>query len=230
LSSAIVTGAVSPYTSGDLEPIFRGSSNVIRSSGNALAVSVWPSSVNRVVRDVVLIVVGSILLAISAKVKVWMEPVPITLQTFTVMVLAAAYGSRLAVLTVLAYLAEGCFGLPVFTNTPPAIAGPAYFLGTTGGFLVGFLPQAWIVGKAADWGWDRSIVKLGAALTVSNVVVFALGLAWLAWFAALASGAHGIGLDRAFAAGVAPFIVSTIVKIALAACAVPAVWRLIGRR
>lgn len=203
---------------------------MIRSSGNALAVSLWPSSVNRVLRDITLIVVGSILIAISAKVQVWMHPVPITLQTFTIMVLAAAYGSRLAVLTVLAYLAEGFFGLPVFANTPPAIAGPAYFLGTTGGFLIGFIPQAWIVGKAADWGWDRSIPKLGAALVVSNIVVFACGLAWLAWFAALASGAHGIGLDRAFAAGVSPFIVSTVVKIALAACVVPAVWHLVGKR
>ena len=74
-------------------------------------------------------------LAISAKIKVPFYPVPMTLQTLAVPLIAAAYGSRLGVITVLAYLAEGALGLPVFTNTPPAVAGPAYFLGPTGGYL-----------------------------------------------------------------------------------------------
>lgn len=203
---------------------------MIRSSGNALAVSLWPSSVNRVVRDVLLIIAGSVLLAISAKVKVWQEPVPITLQTFTVMVLAAAYGSRLAMLTVLAYLAEGFAGIPVFTNTPPVLAGPAYFLGPTAGFLIGFLPLAWIVGKAADLGWDKSIPKLGAAMIAADAVVFAMGFCWLAWFLPRSNGAVGIGMAAAYANGIAPFVLADLIKIALAACAVPAVWRLVGTR
>jgi len=196
----------------------------------ALAVALWPERVNPAIRAVILVLVGTLLLALSAKIKVWQEPVPITLQTFAVMAIAAAYGSRLAVATVVAYLAEGLLGLPVFTNTLPMVAGPAYFLGTTGGFLIGFIPLAWIVGTAADRGWDRSIVKLFAAMVVADIVVFALGFAWLAGFAHLASGARGLGAATAWSAGLAPFIVPDLLKIALAACLVPASWALLDRR
>jgi biotin transport system substrate-specific component len=131
---------------------------------------------------------------------------------------------------VLAYVAEGMLGLPVFTNTPPAVAGPAYLLGPTGGFLLGFVAIAFIVGWAADRGFDRSIVKLAGALLAGEVVMMALGFAWLAWFATLSSGATGLGIDKAFAAGVAPFILGDLLKLALVALAVPAVWGVLGRR
>jgi biotin transport system substrate-specific component len=206
----------------------------------ALAVAVWPENINRAVQTIVLILAGTAFLAVSAKIKVWQEPVPITLQTFAVMALAAAYGSRLAVATVVAYLVEGALGLPVFTNTPPLIAGPAYFLGTTGGFLLGFIPLAFIVGTAADRGWDRSIPKLFAAMIVADVVVFAIGFAWLAFGATLspglikllgaADGARGTGMSFAWAQGVAPFIVADVLKIALAALLVPTSWGLVERK
>jgi biotin transport system substrate-specific component len=176
---------------------------------------------------IVLVVVGTAVLAVAAKIKVPFWPVPMTLQTFAVFAIAATYGSRLAVATVLVYLAEGAFGLPVFTNTPPAIAGPAYFLGPTGGYLVGFVVAAAIVGTAADRGWARSVPKLFAAMVVADIAVFALGFIWLAWFAALSSGDAGLGVSTAFTAGVAPFLLGDLLKIALAALAVPAVWRLI---
>jgi biotin transport system substrate-specific component len=195
-----------------------------------LALAVWPQSVTRAVSAGALVIAGSLLLALSAKVKVPFYPVPMTLQTFAVMAIAAAYGSRLAVATVVLYLAEGFLGLPVFTNTPPAVAGPAYFLGTTGGFLIGFIPLALIVGAAADRGWDRSIPKLFAAMIVADGVVFAMGFAWLAWFALLASGANGIGPAAAFTGGVVPFLLADLLKIALAALAVPAAWMLVDRR
>ncbi|CAN5121511.1 biotin transporter BioY [soil metagenome] len=196
-------------------------------SPRALAVAVWPENVNRALQTIVLILLGTAFLAVSAKIKVWQEPVPITLQTFAVMALAAAYGSRLAVATVVAYLVEGALGLPVFTNTPPLIAGPAYFLGTTGGFLLGFIPLAFIVGTAADRGWDRSIPKLFAAMVVADVVVFVIGFAWLAWGAHLASGAMGIGYANAFKFGVAPFLLADLLKLALAALLVPTIWGLV---
>src|SRR6185437_5954307 len=116
-------------------------------------------------------------------------PVPLTLQTLAVMAIAAAFGARLGTLSVLAYLAEGLAGLPVFAKFA---AGPLYLLGPTGGFLVGFILLAVIVGAAADRGFDRSPVKLFAALVVADAVVFVLGFVWLAWFAHLSSG-HGIG-------------------------------------
>lgn len=198
------------------------------SGGNALALAFWPASVRRIIRDLTLVVAGTLILTLSAKINVLTVPVPITMQTFAVMALAAAYGSRLAVATVLAYLAEGFAGVPVFANTMSA--GPAYFLGTTGGFLIGFVFAAAIVGIAADKGWDRSIPRLAGAMLVGDAVVFALGFVWLAFLASLASGAHGLGIARAWALGIEPFILADLVKIALAACAVPAVWMLVDKR
>jgi len=196
----------------------------------ALAPALWSDRVSRTLRAIILVLAGTALLTISAKVKVWQEPVPITLQTLAVMLISAAYGSRLAVATVLAYLAEGALGLPVFANTPPMVAGLSYFLGTTGGFLIGFIPLALIVGLAADRGWDRYVVRLFVAMVAADFVVFALGFIWLAWFAALAKGGNGIGVDKAFAFGVQPFIIADLLKIALAALFVPASWGLIDRR
>lgn len=207
-------------------------------SGTALAPALWPASVNPVVRNVLLVVVGAGLLTLSAKINVLREPVPITLQTFAVMLIAASYGSRLAVATVVTYLVAGLAGLPVFANTMNA--GPAYMMGTTGGFLVGFIALAFIVGYAADRGWDRSLLKIGAAMIVADVVVFAMGFAWLSWFAHLspglmallnvAEGTTGTGASFAWQQGIVPFIIADLVKIALASCAVVAGWRLMDRR
>lgn len=199
-------------------------------TSRALATAVWPENANRTVQAIVLVLVGTLILAISAKIKVPFYPVPMTLQTLAIMAIAAAYGSRLAVATVVAYLLEGAAGLPVFTNTPPAVAGPAYLIGPTGGFLIGFIALAWIVGYAADRGWDRSVQKLFAAMIVADVVVFALGFAWLAWFATMSNGGTGIGAAAAFKFGVAPFLLADLLKIALAALAVPAAWRLVDRK
>lgn len=192
---------------------------------NALALALWPESINTALRAVVLVLVGTLLLALSAKINVPFWPVPMTLQTFAVMAIAAAYGSRLAVATVLAYLAEGFAGLPVFSIG--AAAGPAYFLGPTAGFLIGFIPLAFIVGLVADRGLSRSVPALFAAMVLADIVVFAMGFVWLSWFAHLSTGAVGVGPERAFAGAIQPFILADLVKIALAALAVPAGWRLV---
>ena len=157
---------------------------------------------------------GSLLLAVSAQFKVAIGPVPFTLQTLALLVIASLYGRNLAVATVLLYLAQGAAGLPVFSS-PGALFGP------TAGFLIGFLPLAAIVGEAADRGLDRSPLTLAPAMLVGEVVLFALGFLWLAQF---------IGADKAFAAAVAPFIVPDLVKVAIAALAVPAGWALLRRR
>lgn len=198
------------------------------SSGSALVPALWPSSVHPWIRNVILVLVGTGILTLSAKINVLTQPVPITLQTFAIMAIAAAYGRWLAVATVLAYLAEGFAGLPVFAS--PVAAGPAYFIGTTGGFLIGFIAIAYVVGWAADRGWDRSPIKLGAAMIVGDAIAFALGFLWLAWFATLSSGATGgIGAASAFEFGIQPFILPDLVKIALAALFIPAAWRAAGR-
>lgn len=183
----------------------------------ALVTRALPDGAMRLVASVLLVLAGTAVLAIAAKIKVPFFPVPMTLQTLAVVALASAYGARLGVLTVLAYLAEGMLGLPVFTNTPPLLAGPAYFMGPTGGFLAGFVAMAAIVGAAADRGWAASWPKMFGAMLAGEVVMMALGLVWLAWFASLSSGASGLGLSTAFSAGVMPFILGDLLKIALAA-------------
>jgi biotin transport system substrate-specific component len=195
--------------------------------GAALAPSLLPTAGDRTLAETALVLVGTAILVISAKVSVPFYPVPMTLQTLAVMAIAAAYGMRLGTMTVVAYLAEGLIGLPVFTATPPAPAGPIYFLGPTAGFLAGFVLLALIVGYAADRGWDRSFLRLFAAMIVADVVVFALGFAWLALGAHV--GTHtGIGFAGAWANGVVPFALGDLLKIALAAALLPASHGLLG--
>jgi biotin transport system substrate-specific component len=200
------------------------------STNAALAPTLWPFAGNRTAQDVVLVLAGTALIAVAAKIKVPFFPVPMTLQTLAIMLIAATYGFRLGTLTVLAYLAEGIVGLPVFTNTPPSVAGPLYFLGPTGGFLAGFVVLAMVVGAAADRGFDRSIPKLFAAMLAGEVIMMALGFAWLAWFATLSSGAVGLGVEKALAGGVTPFIWGDLLKIALASMLVTTAWSLLRKR
>ena len=195
--------------------------------GAALAPTLLPARGDRALQEAALALIGTALLVISAKVSVPFYPVPMTLQTLAVMAIAAAYGMRLGTLTVVAYLAEGLVGLPVFSAT--MAAGPLYFLGPTGGFLVGFIVLALIVGYAADRGWDRSFARLFGAMIAADAIVFVLGFAWLALFAQ-AGGHTGIGFANAWRYGVTPFLLGDALKIALAAAFVPAVWGLVGRR
>lgn len=186
-----------------------------------LAGLVWPeTSGTRALRFVILTVLGTMLLTLSAKVTVPFWPVQMSLQTFAVLALSAAFGWRLAVATVALYLVEGAFGAPVFQGTPERGIGLAYMMGPTGGYLLGFLAQAFIVGHAAETWARGSILKLGAAMLASEVVMFALGVAWLGTV---------IGWDKpVLALGLTPFLLGDAVKLALAAIAVPSVMRFVG--
>jgi biotin transport system substrate-specific component len=176
-----------------------------------------PSSAQRIARGLAIALGGSLLLAVSAKVQVPFYPVPLTLQTLIVLLLGAALGARLAAASVVLYLIEGLAGLPVFAG---AVAGPVYMAGPTGGFLVGFLAGAVLIGFAADRRWDRSWIRLLASLSLGHAVVFAFGFVWLAQL---------IGAEKAFAAGVAPFALATIVKTLLAVALVGAGRNTAGR-
>ena len=185
---------------------------------STLASTLWPArSRSRILRNAVLAVGGSLLLALSAKVQVPFYPVPMTLQTLAVLVLGAAFGARLAAATVALYLLEGLLGLPVFAG---AVAGPAYMAGPTGGFLVGFLVAAAAIGWLAERGWDRSWATLLAAMALGHVLVFAFGFAWLAAL---------IGPAKAFAVGVAPFALATVLKTLLACALIGAAWRAVAQ-
>lgn len=174
-------------------------------------------------------VLGTLVLWASAKISVPFWPVPMTLQTGAVVLLAATYGWRLGVATVLLYLAEGALGLPIFQGTPQQGIGLAYMLGPTGGYLVGFAIAAAVVGWLAERGAARSVFALFGAMVLGDILVFALGFVWLAWFAVLSSGGNGIGMAAAFTGGVAPFVVGDLVKLALAACLVAGSARLLKR-
>ncbi|RWI22021.1 biotin transporter BioY [Mesorhizobium sp.] len=174
----------------------------------------------RLATQLLLAIVGTLLLTLSAKTRVLLGPVDISMQTLAVFLIAAAFGMRLGVATLLLYMAEGAIGLPVFQGTPEKGIGIAYMLGSTGGYLFGFVVMAAIVGWAADRGWDRHPVKLFNAMLVAEIVMMAMGFAWLALL---------IGPEKSWQFGVVPFIVGDLIKVGLAASLVPAVWSLLKR-
>jgi biotin transport system substrate-specific component len=183
---------------------------------------------SRLVRNIVLILAGTALMAISAKINVPMWPVPMTMQTFAVLVIAMAYGWKLGGATLLTYLAQGALGLPVFAGPS---AGFVYFMGPTTGYLVGFLVAAVAVGWLAEQGWDRSVVRTFAANTIGTAIIFVLGVCWLAGFLAVTNGTGTVAaVAAAFTSGMLPFLVGALAKIALAAAVLPGVWRLTGKR
>jgi len=174
----------------------------------------------RLATQIFLAVVGTLVLTVSAKTKVVLGPVDISLQTLAVLLIASAFGLRLGVATLLLYMAEGAMGLPVFQGTPEKGLGIAYMLGSTGGYLAGFVIMAAIVGWAADRGWDRNPIKLFGAMLTAEVVMMVMGFAWLALL---------IGPEKSWQFGVAPFVIGDLIKVALAASLVPAVWSLLRR-
>ncbi|MGL4965098.1 MAG: biotin transporter BioY [Inquilinus sp.] len=155
-------------------------------------------------RSAVLVVLGTALMALSAKIQVPFYPVPMTLQSGVVLLIGGAYGWRLGGLTMLAYIAEGFAGLPVFAGP---VAGPAYLAGPTAGYLVGFVVSAALMGLAVERGWTRSLVGMAVAITVASLIPFVTGVAWLAVL---------IGPAAAISGGLVPFIPAAILKGALA--------------
>jgi biotin transport system substrate-specific component len=179
---------------------------------------IWPVAARPALRIAALMVLGSVLLMASAKAQVPMWPVPMTMQTFVVLVIGMTYGLRLGTATVMLYLFEGALGFPVFAGTPEKGIGLAYMMGPTGGYLLGFVLAAALMGWLAERGWDRTLPWAIAAMTAGTVLQLVPGVAWLATL---------IGWDKAIAAGLTPFIVGAIVKIALAAAVLPLAWRMV---
>jgi len=166
----------------------------------------------------VLVLAGSALIAIAAQVRIPLpfSPVPVTGQTFAVLLVAAALG-RLGLASVIAYLIEGAIGLPVFAG---GTFGVATIVGPTGGYLIGFALAAAIVGSAAERGWDRHLLTALAAMLLGEVAIYLCGLPWLARFVPA-----GRGLDL----GLFPFIPGDLFKMVLVALALPGAWRLVRR-
>jgi biotin transport system substrate-specific component len=156
------------------------------------------------------VLLGSLVLAASSYVEAPMWPVPITLQTYAVCIIGALFGARLAAATVAAYLIEGAIGLPVFAG---GAGGFAHVLGPTGGYLIGFLIAATLIGVLVERGWSKSFVALLGVMLLAHIAIFVFGVLQLQLF---------VGWSAAWSAGVAPFIAGTIIKTIAAAATVRA--------
>lgn len=173
------------------------------------------------VKQVALVVAGVLLLAAAAKIKVPMWPVPITMGTFAVLTIGAAYGARLGLFTILTYMLIGALGFDVFAGSGADASGLTYMMGGTGGYLVGYVLATVALGLLAQRGWDRSVLWMALAMLIGNILIYLPALAWLGQL---------YGWDKPILAwGLTPFLVGDAIKLALAAALLPAVWKLVAR-
>lgn len=168
----------------------------------------------------------TVLTVIAAQISIPLPftPVPLTLQPMVVLLGAAVLGSRLGMASQVLYLALGIAGLPVFAASPALPIGVARLFGPTGGYLMSYPIAAFVTGRLAERGFDRRYWTSLLAMSGGLAVVFFGGVEWLALFASPARG-----LSAAIAAGFTPFIIPDLVKLAIAAGVMPALWRAVGR-
>ena len=172
------------------------------------------------VRTVGLVLAFSLLMALSAQIVIPVGPVPITGQTFVVLLTGALLGSRLGAMTMIVYLIEGVSGLPFFYG---GSGGLAHLLGPTGGYLVAFPAAAFITGAFAEHDWDRRFPTAVAAMAIGSIVIMLSGWTWFAL-------TTNTSMSVAFQLAVLKFIPGDIIKILLAAAALPAGWALLQRK
>ena len=158
----------------------------------------------KIFKSIIVIFFGSILLAISAKIKIPFYPVPMTMQTFVVLLLGISFGYKIALTTISLYLLEGIAGIPVFSNSPERGVGFAYFTGPTMGYLIGFLSAGYL---ASLINKNDNFFMIFAKLLLSVSTIYLLGVWWLGTL---------IGWDKPiFEIGVAPFLLAEMFKICL---------------
>lgn len=174
-------------------------------------------------KRVLLVALGVAALALAAKIQVpvWPSPVPVTMGTFAVLTIGAAYGPRLGLVTILAYMALGAAGWDVFAGSSAEVNGLAYMAGSTGGYLLGYVLATLALGWAARRGWDRSPLGVVGAFAIGTALIYIPGIAWLGQL---------YGWDQPILAwGLYPFLIGDALKAALAALLLPAAWALVGR-
>jgi len=189
---------------------------VVRPHQRVMIDTVWPTAGTW--REVVLILGGSLLIALVARLQFLLpfSPVPVTGQTFAVLLLGALYGSKRGPATVVTYLTLGAIGLPVFAA---GAAGLARFVGPTAGYLLGFVIAAFAVGSLCERGWDRRPWTAAASMIIGNLIIYATGIIWLSRF---------VGWEAVLITGVLPFLVGDALKIGLATILLPSGWRIVG--
>lgn len=173
----------------------------------------------RLAYDAAAVLVGGILASLAAQISVPLpfSPVPLTGQTFAVLLVGALLGRTRGTASMALYLFWGLAGLPVFAG---GTGGVARLAGPTGGYLLGFLPAAWITGALAQRGWDRRVPTCALAMAIGNAVIYLVGLPWLAAF---------VGIRNALPLGLIPFLPGDAVKLLLAVTLLPAGWRILAR-
>jgi biotin transport system substrate-specific component len=173
-------------------------------------------------RHVALIVLGALLIYLTARVAIPVpgSPVPVTGQTFGVLLVGGALGFRRGLASIAVYVLIGLIGLPFFAEGK---SGIATILGATGGYLLGFILAGAVVGRLAELGWDRRLIGAIGAMVVGNVLIYLIGLPWLA------AVAH-YDLPTTIAKGLTPYLVGDVLKLLLAAAAFPIAWWVVGRR
>ena len=175
----------------------------------------------RLAKQAFLVVAGILLLAVAAKIKVPMWPVPITMGTFAVLTLGAAYGMRLGLVTILGYMIIGALGFDVFAGSSAEQFGLSYMMGGTGGYLLGYVLAVLALGALARSGWDRSVPKMAGAMLLGNALIYVPGLIWLGML---------YGWDKPILAwGLTPFLLGDALKLGLAAVLMPMIWKLVSR-
>jgi len=164
---------------------------------------------SKLLKYVFLALIGSIILAVSSKIKIPFYPVPMTMQTFVVLMIGIVFGWKLGLATVSLYLFEGIIGLPVFSGTPEKGSGLVYFTGPTMGYLLGFLVAVYISGK---FNYDSNIIKNFLKLLMATSFIYILGITWLG---------NLIGWDKPiFQLGAQPFLLAELLKILIATFAI----------
>ena len=185
-------------------------------SNTVLALAVRPQA--GLSYQLLLIVAGSLFVALSAQIEIPMWPIPITMQTLAVLLVGGVLGSRLGALSLLAYLFEGAIGLPVFAGGGGSLA---YFAGPTTGYLIGFVVAAFVVGWFCERGWDRKVGTAVFVMLIGTATIYLFGLPWLAQFT---------GIEKVLQLGFFPFIPGDILKALVAAIALPIGWKLLARK
>lgn len=172
--------------------------------------------------SVLSVIAGAALVAAVSQVRIPLPftPVPITGQTFGVLLVGAALGARHGGASMLLYLVVGALGLPVYAG---ASGGWDVVAGPTGGYLLGFLAAGWVVGRLAERGWDRRLPTAAAAMLVGNLVIYAFGLVWL-------GRQLEVGVGRTLELGLYPFLLGDLIKLLLAVTALKGAWRLLDQR
>ncbi len=205
-------------------------------SNLTLANRIWPeASSSNLVRNVVLAVVGSLVVAAAAQITVPMWPVPMTLQTLAVLAVGGAYGARLGAATLGLYALEGAVGLPFFAGAKSGLfdAKLDYLLPASSmGYVLGFIMAAYLVGKLVESGWANTLLKSVVATLAGAVVLYVPGLIWLAiWASTTGVVPEGqTAVQAALAWGLLPFLLGDTVKAIIAGLAVPAAGVLFGKK